>query len=261
MKQKVTLSEKQLKDMIMKAIIAEGVDENWFSRNFSLSATGRGSAQLDDAKKVIANSQECFAAPDEDSLENGFNYLGDAANYLMRAKQNGLPPELMKPVIQTYLQAIDTAKQTITNTFVGQEQSQNTAAGAQNGQIAQDWATAEKEINTVVKGNFSGWPQKCAQAGWPQEKINAYRQLANQALGKKKQTQAPTAQAPAQQAQAPAAPAAQAPQTAQAQAPAAPAAPAQQQNGQQKQVAESTDKSSKETLDEAIDRILDKYMK
>ena len=258
MKQKVTLSEKQLKDMIMKAIIAEGVDENWFSRNFSLSATGRGSAQLDDAKKVIAKAQECFAAPDADTLEDGFNYLGDTANYLMRAKQNGLPPELMNPVIQTYLQAIDTAKQTITNTFVGQEQAQNTAAGAQNGQIAQDWATAEKEINTVVKGNFSGWPQKCAQAGWPQEKINAYRQLANQTLGKKKQTQAPaaqTAQAPAQQAPAPAA------QTAQAQAPAAPSAPAQQQNGQQKQVAESTDKPSKETLDEAIDRILDKYMK
>ena len=249
MKQKVTLSEKQLKDMIMKAIIAEGVDENWFSRNFSLSATGRGSAQLDDAKKVIANAQESFAAPDEDSLENGFNYLGDAANYLMRAKQNGLPPELMNPVIQTYLQAIDTAKQTITNTFVGQEQGQNTAAGAQNGQIAQDWATAEKEINTVVKGNFSGWPQKCAQAGWPQEKINAYRQLANQALGKKKQTQAPAAQTA--QAQAP---------TAQAPAQQA-AAPAQQQNDQQKQVAESTGNSSKETIDEAIDRILDKYMK
>lgn len=248
MKQKVTLTEKQLKDMIMKAIIAEGVDENWWSRNYSLSSTGRGTAQLDDVKKRIANAQKCFAAPDKDSLENGFNYLGDAANFLMRAKENGLPPELMNPVIQTYLQAIQTGYDTINNTFT-QDQTQT---GAQTGAIAQDWPTAEKEINTVVKGDFSNWPQKCAQAGWTQEKIAAYRQLANANKANQQQKQRP-------QQQTAAAPATQ---TAQAQASAQQAvAPAQQQNGQQKQVAESTDKSSKETLDESIDRILDRYMK
>ena len=236
----------------MNAILSEGMDENWWSRNYSLSSTGRGTAQLDDVKKRIANAQKCFAAPDKDSLENGFNYLGDAANFLMRAKENGLPPELMNPVIQTYLQAIQTGYDTINNTFTQDQTQAGAQAGAQNGQIAQDWPTAEKEINTVVKGDFSNWPQKCAQAGWPQEKIAAYRQLANANKANQQQKQQP-------QQQTAAAPATQ---TAQAQAPAQQAAaPAQQQNDQQKQVAESTDKSSKETLNEAIDRIFEKYFK
>lgn len=241
MKQKVTLTEKQLKSMIMNAILSEGMDENWWSRNYSLSSTGRGSAQLDDAKKRIADAQKYFSAPDKDSLENGFNSLGDAANFLMRAKENGLPAELMNPVVQTYLQTIQTGYDTINNTFT-QDQAQAGAqagqgaaqtaskAGAQSGAIAQDWPTAEKEINAVVKGDFSNWPQKCAQAGWPQEKITAYLQLANANKAKqqqKQQSQQQTAAAPAAQA------ATAAPQTGAVQ----------------------------ESLEEAVSKILDKYIK
>lgn len=237
MKQKVTLTEKQLKSMIMKAILSEGMDESWWSRNYSLSSTGRGTAQLDDAKKRIADAQKYFSAPDKDSLENGFNSLGDAANFLMRAKENGLPPELMNPVIQTYLQAIQTGYNTINSTFT-QDQTQagaqagqdNTAGGAQAGAIAQDWPTAEKEINTVVKGDFSNWPQKCAKAGWPQEKITAYLQLANANKAKQQQQQQPQQQTAA--------------------APAAQAATAAPQAG-----------AVKESLEEAVSKILDKYIK
>lgn len=44
---------------------------------------------------------------------------------------------------------------------------------------ANNWRQAEAEINKVVKGNFSNWPQQCRQAGWPEEKIAAYQKLAN----------------------------------------------------------------------------------
>lgn len=235
MKQKVTLTEKQLKSMIMNAILSEGMDESWFSRNFSLSSTGRGSAQLDDAKKRIADAQNYFAAPDKDSLENGFNSLGDAANYLMRAKENGLPAELMNPVVQTYLQAIQTGYNTINTTFTQDQTQAGAQAGqgaAQAGAIAQDWPTAEKEINTIVKGDFSNWPQKCAQAGWSQEKIAAYRKLANANKAKQQQKQQPQQQTAATPAAPAAAPAA------------APQAGAVQ-----------------ESLEEAVSKILEKYIK
>ena len=155
----------------------------------------------------------------------------------MRAKENGLPPELMNPVIQTYLQAIQTGYNTINSTFT-QDQTQagaqagqdNTAGGAQAGAIAQDWPTAEKEINTVVKGDFSNWPQKCAKAGWPQEKITAYLQLANANKAKQQQQQQPQQQTAA--------------------APAAQAATAAPQAG-----------AVKESLEEAVSKILDKYIK
>lgn len=181
MKHTIKINENELRNVISDVILSEG----WFGRNF-MGATTRGNVQVSDAQAKIQKATQCFASGDANTTERGFTLLGDVANYLMRAKSNGIQDNILQPAVQEFLKAIQTASTTVTNSLGGQQQQQPQQQQQQNGQYAQDWPTAEKEINQVVNGNFNNWPAQVKKAGWPDDKIAAYRKLANANANKQK---------------------------------------------------------------------------
>ncbi len=155
------------------------------------------------------------------SVNNAFDSLGNCAKFLYRAMGNNVPVNEAQPVVASYVQLCQKAMETIQNKFneyaqqhgvqIQQQQQQ------QQPQYAQDWPTAEKEINQVVKGNFNNWPAQVKQAGWPDDKIAAYRQLANNN--------------------------------------------ARQQRQKKQQQAQQQPQQQQQAISEAIDRVVDKYLK
>lgn len=169
---KVIINENELRQ-----IVTEAVEEGWLGRNFR-GAAGRAQAQVNDAIKRLDVAMRMFNNP-AGARAGNYNYqtagqwFGNAIEFLIRAKNNNVQPQVLKPGIDKLIQSLDSLKQTMNTYLNGGQQQQGQE------QIASDWKTAEAEIGKVVGNNYSGWPQKCKQAGWSDQKIAAYRKLAN----------------------------------------------------------------------------------
>lgn len=108
-------------------------------------------------------------------LQNAFKLRSDAYGFIARAIANGVPIDFS--TFEDKLLGVTPQKAQAAS---GQAQAASgQQQGAQQQAQATNWKQAEAEINQVVKGDFSNWPQKVKQAGWPDEKIKAYQQLAN----------------------------------------------------------------------------------
>ena len=134
-------------------------------------------------------------------LQQAFKLRSDAYGFIARAIANGVQIDFS--TFEDKLLGVTPQKAQAAS---GQPAQQGQQQGVQQQAQATNWKQAEAEINQVVKGNFSNWPQKVKQAGWPDEKIKAYQQLANNNRAAQPATQ-PAAQPTAPVAQ-PAAPAA-----------------------------------------------------
>ena len=115
-------------------------------------------------------------------LQQAFKLRSDAYGFIARAIANGVQIDFS--TFEDKLLGVTPQKAQAAS---GQATQQN------NDAMATNWKQAEAEINQVVKGDFSNWPQKVKQAGWPDEKIKAYRQLANQNRRARKPAAQPTA--------------------------------------------------------------------
>lgn len=132
-------------------------------------------------------------------LQQAFKLRSDAYGFIARAIANGVPIDFS--TFEDKLLGVTPQKAQAASGQAPQGQQQ----GAQQQAQATNWKQAEAEINQVVKGDFQNWPQKVKQAGWSDEKIKAYQQLANNNRNARKPATAQPATQPAAQPTAPAA--------------------------------------------------------
>ena len=133
-------------------------------------------------------------------LQQAFKLRSDAYGFIARAIANGVPIDFS--TFEDKLLGVTPQKAQAAS---GQATQQGQQQGAQQQAQATNWKQAEAEINQVVKGDFQNWPQKVKQAGWSDEKIKAYQQLANNNRNARKPATAQPATQPAAQPTAPAA--------------------------------------------------------
>lgn len=138
-------------------------------------------------------------------VAQAYKLRSDAYSFIARAISNGVPIDFS--TFEDKLLGVTPQKAQAVSGQAPQGQQQGAAAGATdpNAVTAKTSQEAQAEIGKVVGSNFSGWPQKCKQAGWSDQKIAAYRSLINNAAKGSKPAAAPAAAPAATGTAAPAA--------------------------------------------------------